>query len=896
MNKNVIFYAVCLGVSHLSSGENKMDFSSKFPLTPEYENSLLHKWTKKPVVDSLLVDDMETAGRWRVKEGPVEICISNDRAVDGKSSLRYRTIMRDTIHLSQPRNRTSWGTFGGEQGGGSKVGLTFDTPQDWSKFNRISVWVYIHPTSTPIHHFFLDIVNDGTDYNTVTPRHDTVVEDLTPGEWHEVLWEISDVPRDNVKEFNIFQTLIGVESGNDLYETFDFDHLQLQRVKEDHYDGWQIPSDQLAYSHIGYRPADEKVGIAKSREQKDFEIIDEAGKVVFRGVASRMADLTGEYDLLDFSGMVTEGIYSIKYGDIVSEKFPINRDVWLLPIYSGINFYYCQRCGFPVEGIHGVCHQDWVGFYGDEVKNINMGWHDAGDLSQGYFRTAMGTYALLRNFNNLQKGQCDRDLMAKLEDEIKWGLKYLVNNHFSDGQHISWARQRIYSDNVKGTIDDVAIKTENVPWENFLGAAVMTLAADILPNLDKEFAHEMKRVAHDNYNQAIRAEKNQVLELSWGAIAASMFYKVTGDEKYKLDAERFGRFLTECQETDVKGSTLLVTGYFYTSPKRNRIVQNNHSAFYEAPLIAFRVLCDTFPESEDWTDWYAAAALHADFMQKNGSVISGPYSLVPNAVYRQSDIDAVSNQRQKYFTQIQYDDGTRLDSNHVIRTFPIWRNDLFHGSTSCHLSNSWALGEAARLRNDVEGLSLVGKQLEWTFGRNPFNQTFMYGVGYNYTPQFAYCTKNVVGSIAVGMDCMSNDAPHWNGSAYATCKEMWIEPVSRCMGTMAVFNEPQEIVGILTVSAKEDGNEVVHVNVGSYDADDWEVNVKLWNATATKVPSNIKRKIKEFSFPVKVKDTSKPYVVIVTLSSSDGKKLRKDVTGYIGSKDKNKHLSNEKNI
>lgn len=873
---------LCMAAVQTGYAQSSTNFGAKFPLTPDVSRSLLHKWAQKPVLDSLLIDNMETPGKWVVKEGPVTIKLSDERAIDGKNSLRYRSIMRDTIHMAKKNNRTAWGTFGGEQGGGSKVGLTFDQPQDWTDFNRISVWVYIHPTSTPIHHFFLDIVNKGTDYNTVTPRHDTAIQDLTPGQWHEVVWEISDVARDKVKEFNIFQTLIGVEPGNDLYETFDFDRLQLQKVKGDHQDGWKMPDDQLAYSHIGYRPGDEKTALASWHGAKNFSLINENGKTVFTGTPKQVKDHTGKYALLDFSDFTTPGTYTIAYADVKSEKFPINEDVWLLPVFSGINFYYCQRCGYPVEGIHGVCHQDWTGFYGDEVKDIGLGWHDAGDLSQGYYRTAMGSYALLRNLANLQNGKGNKDIEAKLEDEIKWGLKYLVRNHFSDGQHISWARQRVYSDNIKGTVDDVAIKTANVPFENFLGAAVMTYAADILPGLDKAFADEMKAVALDNYEQAKRAETNKVLELSWGATAATLLYKATGEEKYKEDAEKFGRLLTQCQETGIIGDNLAITGYFYNSPERKSIVQNNHGAFYESPIIALRSLCETFPASNDWINWYAAAALHADFLQKNGSVISGPYNLVPNAVYRQKDIDRIRNERQKYFTQVQYDDGTQLDDNHVIRTFPVWAGDLFHGGTCCHLSNSWALGEASQLRNDSEGLALAGKQLEWTFGRNPFNQTLMYGVGYNFTPQFAYCTKNVVGSMPVGMDCMSNDAPHWNGSAYATCKEMWIAPVSRCMGTMAVYNEPVAATpATLKISAVPTGQNNLTFKVDSFTPGDYAVDVKLWNAKGKNIPIKINKKTDCLSINATVEDTTKPYLAVVTLTGKDGSKIRKDITGYI---------------
>lgn len=878
--KKIIFTILFCFISSqfLSYGVTNLAFNEQFPLRPNVENSLIYKWAKKPVLDSLLIDDMETSGKWIVKEGPVTIKLSDERSIDGKHSLNYRTIMRDTTHMALPENRTKWGTFGGEQGGGSKVGLTFDEPQDWSNYNRISIWVYIHPSSTPIHHFFLDIVNEGTDYNTVTPRHDSVIEDLEPGKWYEVLWEISDVPRDKVREFNIFQTLIGVEPGNDLYETFDFDRLQLQRVDPDHYDGWDIPKGQMAYSHIGYRPDDHKEAIASWNGNISFEIFDEKGKVVFKGTPKELNYENGDFALLDFSDFNSQGLYSIKYGDTISEPFPIDDNIWLLPIHSGINFYYCQRCGFPVEGIHDVCHQDWTAFYGDEVKHINGGWHDAGDLSQGYFRTAMGTYALLRNLANLQSTD-NPELVSKLKDEIQWGLNWLLKNHFSDGQHMSWGRQRIYSDNIDGTIDDVAIKTDNVPWENFLGAAVMIYASLILPDLDANTIKELKEIAIDNYEEACKARKNDILELSWGATAASLLYEITKENKYKVDAEKFGKLLTDCQETDIIGIDIPITGYFYTSPEKNRIVQNNHSAFYEAPLIALRVLCETFPDSESWIDWYAAAAIHADFLQKNGSKISAPYNLVPNAVYRQSDIDAMRNKRQQYFTQLQYDDGITLDSNHSIRTFPIWSGDLFHGGTSCHLSNSWALAEASQLRNDAEGLKLVGNQLEWIFGRNPFNQTLMYGVGYNYTPQFAYCTRNVVGSLAVGMDSMSEDAPHWNGSAYATCKEMWIEPVSRCMGTMAVYNENNTESGEqfkILANKSSDGN--IYLNVNSFPSDNYDVDVLLWNATGENIPVKINDGTKDFSFPINALNPSKPIVAVVCLKNSDGKELRKDYT------------------
>ena len=98
---------------------------------------------------------------------------------------------------------------------------------------------------------------------------------------------------------------------------------------------------------------------------------------------------------LDFSGFRKEGQYRIRYGDALSEPFSIGPDVWDEPLWNVLNFYFCQRCGYPVEGIHDVCHADSQASWDGRTIIVNGGWHDAGDLSQGFWRTACGCYALL---------------------------------------------------------------------------------------------------------------------------------------------------------------------------------------------------------------------------------------------------------------------------------------------------------------------------------------------------------------------------------------------------------------------------------------------------------------------------------------------------------------------
>ncbi len=861
-----------LSCESLGQEQTNIGFDREFPLKTPIENALLTKWANKKVKDSLLIDDMEGKIKWKKNYGIATLQYTNEHAVDGKQALRYHTSLRDTAHIMLPENRSPWGSFGGQQGGGASFGITFDEPQDWSQYNRISIWVYIHPSANPNHHFFLEIINEGTDYNTVTPRRDTVVQDLEAGHWHNAVWEITNMERDKVKHFNIFQTLIGYDDAiGEEYVTYDFDRLQLQQVDADNYEGWEIPETQFAFSHIGYRPRDLKQALTATGSESSFQLLDENNLVAYTGIVQHIENKNGTFTQMDFSDFQKPGTYRLKYASAVSNPFPIDENVWLEPMFSGINFYFCQRCGYDVPGIHSICHKDWFGFYGDEKKSINGGWHDAGDLSQGYYRTAIGAYVLMRNLQVVQDNPALTDLTVKLKDEAMWGIKWLLKNQFADGYHISWARQRIYSDNKEGTIDDVVIKAQNVPWENFLGAAVLTMANEIYSNLDAETLQEIQAAALDNWEQAYKSggkwKHASYQEAAWGAIASTLFYKETQNEKYKKAAIRFGQLLVSCQEQFFQEG-IPITGYFFTSSERSRPIYNNHGAFNEAPMLALRILCQTFPNEADWINWYSSATIYSDYFMKRGSEIAVPFNLVPNAVYRKADMLDSRNEYNHKYNLIQYNNGTALNENYAIRTFPIWEGELFHGGTSCHLSGSWALAEASRLRNDKAGIQLVGKQLEWTFGRNPFDQTLMYGVGYNFTPQFAYCTKNIVGSLPVGMDCMKNDEPYWHGSAYATSKEMWIAPVNRFMGTVAAYMEtdvPANEELSVKIEKKESKKAVQEAVLVLSGKGKHYLDIRLFNATTDLISQEVSLTEGEelrLELNIQIQNIHKPYVMV----------------------------------
>jgi len=281
---------------------------------------------------------------------------------------------------------------------------------------------------------------------------------------------------------------------------------------------------------------------------------------------------------------------------------------------------------------------------------------------------------------------------------------------------------------------------------------------------------------------------------------------MTGDEKYKKQAVLFGNLLLQCKEHSFVNG-IPITGYFYTSTNRQKVIHKKHTALEEASMIALAMLCKEIPEHENWMDWYSSAVLFSEFFMKRGSVIAAPYNLLPNSVYTKAEMMGDKNEQIRATNLQQFNDGTPLNEESVLRTFPITRDNLFHGNTNVQLSGTWALAEAARLRNDSDGMKLVGKQLEWVFGANPFGQSLMYGVGYDFAPKFAYWLKDIVGALSVGMDCRSGDKPYWPATNSATFKGIWMEPVNRFLGAVSVYASQYQ-----TISAKQESGKDIEIH------------------------------------------------------------------------------------
>jgi hypothetical protein len=875
--------------SHQIRVENSSLKMEAFPLPVPEQNSLMFRWEKKPVQKTSMIDDMESGTGWQVT-GIGEMSYTKERARDGIQSLRFRTSLRDEEHYRT--NRSAWNSFNGSQGGVSSVWLQFDTPRDWSAFNRLSFWVYVHPTTLPAYCLHLTIENEGTIYNATCPGKEHFIQDLKPGIWNHVLFEIPHLKRDRVTSIAINQMLTGHTPEEDGIVTYDIDRLELQLVEADQYHGWNVSPGKFAFSHIGYRPGDPKIALVGEGGGDNFQLIDQEGRVVFMHDVKDIESRNGKFRQLDFSGFSKEGIYRLLCGPLESDPFPVSENIWLQPVFKAINFYFCERCGFSVPGIHTECHRDWQGFRGDVKKIINGGWHDAGDLSQGSWRTAMTVFAMMRNMEALEERKDATGLADLIRTEMKWGLAWLLKTRFGDGFHMSFSVMRIYTDNQVGTIDDVVSPADNVPWENFLAAAVECKAAMMLQKSDPDMAGQAGIAATEDWQAAVDSrpkwDQADYREAAWGATSSILLGQMTGDKKYKERAVQFGGLLMHCQQQSfVNGMPL--AGYFYENTSRSKVIHNYHASFEEAPLIALAMLCREYPDDVNWMKWYSAAVLHSEFFLKRGSQIASPYDLLPNSVWKKEEITAIKEKQVREDMLRQFNDGTPLCGDYVLRTFPIYHDGLFHGNTNISMSETWALAEAARLRKDTAGMLLVGKQLQWVLGANPFGQSLMYGVGYNFAPHFAYCLRDVVGSLPVGMDCMSGDMPWWPATNTATTKEIWVEPVNRFLGAVAIYdgrdllhrNNGSRTISLRTSEVKCE-NGIISSDLTFTGTGRHQIEIKTFNAKPgfdkkeINLPANGTENI---PLSLEVSDHMKPCIAVIWIDHDP--ELRKEIVGAL---------------
>ena len=781
-----------LAVAAHAAGEPKPEI----PLAVDLDRAATTRWLNKKVHASRLLDDMEDPAAWTLQHRG-QLSFTQERCRDGRQSVRITVST-----LSDQPNKVHGRSFGE-----ATLCRQFQN-EDWTEFNRLSFWVYPTMKGFKNGSMLAKLIYDGSDQEKVSLwyRGQMSYFLLRPGEWNHVVWEIPHVERRKITRLELIYLQQGNEPGAATNVTLDIDQLELQRVDPDYYQGWSVAPGRIAFSHSGYQTGLSKTALASGLPSESFSLLERpSGRSVLTKPIRREQTGLGKFQVLDFSEVETPGEYTLKLGGLASQPFRIGSDVWERTARKVINFFYAERCGYAVPGVHDVCHQDWQAKHEGQTITINGGWHDAGDLSQGEINTAEAIYAMLALADRLHSQR--PELAARLMTEARWGLTWLHKTRFGDGYRVVWGTIDFWTDGVLGNIDDCLGQVSNSAYDNFIGAAASAQAARLLKDREPALAEASLRIARDDFRFALEKLGSPRLEIASQAVLAAVeLYRATGDRAYADKAAELAPVIVASQQREFPSWDKPLVGFFYDGPKHQRILNYAHRGHDLAPVVALAALCETLTDHPDWIQWYSAVVLHSEFLRATAR-LDAPYGTLAAGIYHLND------------NPDQVGKGLRLSEEYYLRRFPVTGDARGHFGVL--LSQTKALSTAARLRGDASLLDVCQTQLQWVVGRNPFSQSCMYGEGYDYAPQYTAMSGDIVGSLPVGIMMPGNeDFPFWPAANCWAYKEVWVHPASRWLWTVGDLlpgpaprpEPPPDCAFSLTAETAADGKVAIRLS------------------------------------------------------------------------------------
>ncbi|MBC7808611.1 MAG: glycoside hydrolase family 9 protein [Akkermansiaceae bacterium] len=728
------------------------------PMPVDASRSLQHQWDTKPVLESLLVDDMDSLDNWGLKtvvgkKNVATISLSREHAVDGGTSLKFVSPTKLRVPLAGERY-WEW----------QFLTRKFDK-KDFSSYNRVSVQIFPDFPGHRKLHVLLILHNEGNVPDTYFREgiHAVMLENHR---WNKVAMEIPHLPHDKVTGVSIVYRLQGNEPGASETITFYADKLRFERVKADHFEGWST-DNSIAFSHSGYNSDSKKTAFTSQSGADKFDLVNVATrKTVLTKAVSKETSTAGSFTVFDFSEVTAAGKYKLVYGKLETEPFPIEKYVWMPSIEKSVNLFFCERCGFAVPGLHDACHTDWYTMVGDAKVGLSGGWHDAGDLSQSHNNTAEATGILFRLANKYRAG--DKKLSARLLDEGRWGLKWLHKNRFEGGKKVDWTVIDHWSDGKVGNFDDIVAPPPGGE-AGYFSVIANVEAASALKEVDPALAKRCERFAVEDWNaQATGGRGENAERLANAVLAGARLFALTHDPAIKDQSIAYAEQLMALQRTEPMPWSIPLSGFFYQDADRVRLFGFNHGFTVASPITGLVELCKLFPDHTHHVRWVRSIRLHAEYL-RTLSKLTAPYYMIPANVYK---LGTVSDDVTSSVADSQIKQGIKMDEDHYLRMFPVW--GPYRGNTPNVLSWGIGLASANQILRDPELKSIAQSQLEWVVGKNPFSQSQMYGEGYNFSPQYAVMTGDMVGGLTVGILTNGDrDVPYMQAPVFCNYKEVW---------------------------------------------------------------------------------------------------------------------------
>ncbi|MBJ6359998.1 glycoside hydrolase family 9 protein [Paenibacillus sp. GCM10012307] len=684
--------------------------------------------------------------------------------------------------------------------------------ENWETFNRLAIELKADFHGIPNAYVMIKFRNEGViPIPDIYEREGVHGVNLKNHEWQTIHLNIEELPRDAITEVVIGYFLNGKERAAGEEMSLQLRSITLERVAEQEVSkGWLPRPREIVFSHSGYRLNSTKKAFATDLKERQFQLKrSERGDTVYTGEIRQIDTGLGSFGIMDFTSFNQGGRYYLQAGGTVSENFNIGSaaGVWQASIWKSLNFIFCERCGYPVPGIHGSCHADIVAEHKGTIISFNGGWHDAGDVSQQLVQTAEVAWALFEMAEQVKAR--DADLYLRLLEEGEWGLDFILKTRFGDGYRATSAGITRWTDGRIGNMDDAAARVHNQAYENFYCAGIEAYIHGRIPNAAlsrrlleaarEDFQYAMEEFAKHGFDQKPifwehTYQSSESLYMATASWAASMLYEATGDEWYGEKAVEFIHYVLGCQELagiQLDDSSTL-RGFFYRHPDKRVIQHFNHQSREHLYLLALTAVHRTQGEHPKADSWLESIKAYGEYLKKLAAY-TDPYPMISSGVYHKDEhLDdrsfkyqhLLTDERAKEEYVLQLEQGVKLNDSYYVKRFPVWFS--FRGNNAIVLSTGKAASIAGAYLKDRILIDIAEGQLQWIVGKNPFGQSLMYGEGYRYAQQYSVLSGEMTGEIPVGIQTFLNeDEPYWPQFNNATYKEVWTGNAGKWLSIVA---------------------------------------------------------------------------------------------------------------
>ncbi|MCQ2446704.1 MAG: hypothetical protein MJ141_07475, partial [Clostridia bacterium] len=348
----------------------------RIPMKPDPRNTSVWRHAQKKVLASLPLSDASDLSKWAIRshQEVIKGAAMDSRGIDAgvlTAAVRDgKTVARMTCPVDCTEKNKDYGR------GWGLCTLVYDTGSaNFRDYNRIAFECYPDLPGFRVVTLCIYLYNEGeiAEPNDMS-REGLHFVCLENHKRNTVYWEIPELARDKVYGIGLQYRMQGAEPGAAREISYDFTNLRMEKVDADTAKGWLPKDHEIIFSHAGYMPDMAKTAIARGVKSADFQIIRaDDGLVCYAGTVKTPTRYTGAYPRFDLSHSTEEGRFFLKAGADITRTFSISRKVWKSSVEKTFNFFFAERCGYLVPGIHDICHADFQCRHGDVTKVINGG-------------------------------------------------------------------------------------------------------------------------------------------------------------------------------------------------------------------------------------------------------------------------------------------------------------------------------------------------------------------------------------------------------------------------------------------------------------------------------------------------------------------------------------------